>query len=260
MTPDLTIVKIGGKVTEDGRLLASFLTEFSRLEGNKILVHGGGKTAGRVMEKMGIEPKMINGRRITDLESLDVVTMVYAGLINKKIVAGLQNNQCNAMGLTGADLDSITAEKRKVKDIDYGYAGDITKVNSGVISNFLHQGIVPVFCSITHGAGGQLLNTNADTIASTLAKSMTSEGYRVKLLLCFELEGVLKHQDNEEIYSTISTEEYKKGVENGQLAEGIIPKLQNAFEAIKNGVSEVRILNVQKINDPVAGTLIKSGI
>ena len=190
MKNKLSVVKIGGNVIEDEKALDVFLTVFSKLEGLKILVHGGGKLATQLATKLGIESKMIDGRRITDAETVDIITMVYGGLANKKIVAQLQAKNTNAIGLSGADGNSIQAHKRPVKEIDYGFVGDIDSVNSGLLTKLLSADLTPIFCALSHDGAGQLLNTNADTIASEIAIGMASS-YETTLYYCFEKKGVL---------------------------------------------------------------------
>lgn len=239
----LQIIKIGGNIINDAQSLKSFLSAFASLKGKKILVHGGGKKATELADKLGLEPKMINGRRITDEANLEVVTMVYAGLLNKSIVAQLQQDHCNAIGLSGADANTIRAHKRAVQAVDYGYAGDIDEVNGSSIAVFLEQGLAPVFCAITHDKQGQLLNTNADTIASALAVGLSSQ-YEVSLVYVFEKNGVLKAIDNEDsVIENINLETYQELIDTGIIAQGMLPKLHNCFEALKKGVAKVIIGN-----------------
>ncbi|MES2764784.1 MAG: acetylglutamate kinase [Bacteroidota bacterium] len=239
----LYVVKIGGNVIDDENLLHSFLKEFAAIPGKKILVHGGGKVASELGKKLGIEPKMVDGRRITDAETLDVVVMVYAGLLNKKVVAQLQANSCDAIGLSGADGNCITAEKRKIKDIDYGFVGDILaeKINTEFFKNLLLKNITPVMSPIMHDGSGQLLNTNADTVASALAIALTKL-YEVQLIYCFEKRGVLKDVDDENsLIAQITKSEYDVLKRDGVVSKGMIPKLDNAFDAIEKGVKSVVI-------------------
>ncbi|MEM8507923.1 MAG: acetylglutamate kinase [Bacteroidota bacterium] len=244
MTQTLSIVKIGGNLIEDDAALHSFLTAFSELSGPKILVHGGGKKASEVLNKLGIAPKMLNGRRITDKATLEVVIMVYGGLVNKSLVAGLQALGCNALGMSGADANAIQAEKRPVQEIDYGFAGDITAVNRGTLDRILQLGLTPVFCALTHDGKGQLLNTNADTIASEIAIRL-SDRYQTVLYYCFELPGVLEDiNDPQSIIAKINGTSYQKLVDKGIIAKGMLPKMHNAFASLKNGVREVRIGNL----------------
>ena len=239
----LTIIKIGGNVIDNSEYLYQFLLDFTSLPGDKILVHGGGKIATELGLSLGIEAKMVDGRRITDIGTLRVVTMVYAGLINKNIVAQLQARGCNAMGLTGADGNIIKARKRPVKTVDYGFVGDLDEnsVSSATLRRLLKAGLVPVLCAITHDGETQLLNTNADTIASAVAVAMSSL-YETQLVYCFEKKGVLKDvNNNESIIREIHANEFEALTADGTVAGGMIPKLHNAFEALKKGVSAVYI-------------------
>lgn len=239
----LTIVKVGGNVINNAEALESFLTDFSQVEGNKILVHGGGKRATQLAADLGIEAKMINGRRVTDETTLEIVTMVYAGLLNKNITATLQKFSCNALGLSGADGNSIQAHKRIVKDVDYGFAGDVDGVNADNIATFIEGGMTPVFCAITHDGNGQLLNTNADTIASTIAVGM-SEKYEVSLIYTFEKNGVLTSVDDDNsVITDIDSSKYEQLKEDGIIADGMLPKMENCFSALNKGVSKVIIGN-----------------
>lgn len=237
----LSIVKIGGNVIENKAELSKFLTLFAQLTGPKILVHGGGKKATNILRQMGIPPKMIGGRRITDVETLEVITMVYGGLTNKNIVAELQANKCNAIGLSGADANSIQAHKRPVKDIDYGFAGDVDGINSKMISKLLEAELTPVFCALTHDSNGQLLNTNADTIASELAIGM-SELYDTTLYYCFEKKGVLMDvEDDDSVVKHIDSKKYQELLSDGIIADGMLPKLENCFHALNQNVTKVCI-------------------
>ncbi|SNR79615.1 acetylglutamate kinase [Lutibacter flavus] len=237
----LKIVKIGGNVINDEIALFSFLQDFASLDGPKILVHGGGKKATEVSSAMGLQPQMINGRRVTDEATVEVVTMVYAGLLNKKIVAQLQKNNCNAIGLSGADANCILAHKRIVKDIDYGFAGDVDAVNSKFINVLLENDVTPVFCAITHDKEGQLLNTNADTIVSEVAIGMSSL-YETELNFVFELKGVLKNiEDKNSVIKQINLEKYKELIDAGIIADGMLPKMHNCFNALEKGVGKVKI-------------------
>ena len=244
----LTIVKVGGKVVEDKDSLEQLLAQFSQIRGKRILVHGGGLLATSLAEKLGIETQMVEGRRITDAATLEVVTMVYAGLINKTIVAGLQAKGCNALGLTGADLNVIRAVKRPVKDIDYGLVGDIMGVNTSELRMLLNEEVVLVMAPITHDGKGQLLNTNADTIAADLAIEL-SNYYTVNLFYCFEKKGVLLNPDDENsVISELSYNRFKQLQLIGTIKEGMIPKLDNGFIAMKNGVNQVLITNPSLIS------------
>ena len=259
----LFVIKIGGNVIDEEDNLSSFLTDFAAIKGKKILVHGGGKIASRLGDKLGIESKYINGRRVTDIETIDLVTMVYGGLINKKIVAKLQSVQCNAIGLTGADANIIPAVKRPVAEIDFGFVGDITssQLAVGSLQLFLNNDLVPVVASLTHDGKGQLLNTNADTIASALAVAL-SKCYDVRLIYCFEKKGVLENVDDESsVITLINKEKYKQLLQDKKLADGILPKIDNAFAAIDSGVKEVLIGDaadlLQNCTENVKGTLFK---
>ncbi|HNO70168.1 MAG TPA: acetylglutamate kinase [Bacteroidia bacterium] len=243
------IIKVGGNVIDEPVVLDKFLSDFSKLNGLKILVHGGGKIATELSKTLGIIPQMLNGRRITDAETLKVVTMVYAGLINKNIVAKLQALKCNAIGLTGADANTIPATKRSVEETDYGFVGDIDNFNLAIqsLKLFLDNRMVPVFSAITHDGVGSLLNTNADTIASALATALSKE-YETVLLYCFEKKGVLKDvNDNNSVITKISGSDYDRLKQTGIIYQGMIPKLDNAFTAIDNGVKAVYICHADDI-------------
>lgn len=243
MKQRLIVLKIGGKVVDDIAAVSELLKDFSLIPGKKILVHGGGKSATLLAEKLGIEATMIEGRRITDAAMLEVAVMVYAGLVNKRLVSLLQSNHVNAIGLCGADLDVIRAHKRPVKTIDYGFAGDIDEVNSEEIGRLLENRIVPVMAPITHDGAGQLLNTNADTIASTVARAMSSL-YKVELVYCFEKAGVLRDPEDENtLISEIDPNSYIHYKEEEIVSGGMLPKLDNAFAALEKGVFKVRICN-----------------
>ena len=249
MKQKLTIVKVGGNVINDPEALENFLSDFLKMEGNKILIHGGGKRATQLASDLGITATMINGRRVTDEATLEIVTMVYAGLLNKNIAATLQKHNCNALGLSGADANCIQAHKRIVKDVDYGFAGDVDDVNSKSISTFIEGGMTPVFCAITHDCKGQLLNTNADTIASKIAVGM-SKKYEVSLVYTFEKNGVLTSvEDDNSVIETINKKNYKQLIEDGVIADGMLPKMKNCFKALKKGVSEVIIGNPTVISN-----------
>lgn len=239
----LTIIKIGGNIIDQVDKLDDFLEQFSKVPGNKILIHGGGKIATATSEKLGVVPKMTGGRRITDKASLEVVTMVYAGLINKNIVAKLQCLDCPAIGLTGADANSILARRRPVKTIDFGFVGDLTSdsVNVPILTGLIQQGLVPVFAAITHDGKGQLLNTNADTLAASLASALSTQ-YEVTLMYCFEKKGVLQSAEDEEaVIPLLKPSDLPVLKKKGIISEGMIPKLENAFDALKNGASKVII-------------------
>ncbi len=264
----LTIIKIGGNVIDNSENLHRFLLDFTALSGDKILVHGGGKIATELGESLGIEAKMVEGRRITDIETLRIVTMVYAGLINKNMVAQLQAKGSNAIGLTGADGNIITAKKRPVikvppsgEDteetvIDYGFVGDLDEksVSSATLASLLTAGFVPVLCAITHDGETQLLNTNADTIASAVAVAMSAL-YDTRLVYCFEKKGVLKNVDDDDsVVRAIRTGEFEGLKADGTVQGGMIPKLHNAFEAISKGVSAVYIGKADELNELAADT------
>lgn len=238
--PTLTVAKIGGGVIEDPTALKAFLKDFSAIKGPKILVHGGGRDASKMEERLGIKTQMHQGRRITSSESLEVISMVYAGKTNKNIVALLQSLNCNAIGLSGADANSIVSHKRTGTEIDYGYVGDIDSVQAENIAVLTYH-FCPVFCAITHDGKGQLLNTNADTIAAAIAIAM-SKTHQVSLFYCFEKEGVLLDINNpSSLVKSLNKDYYKNLLDSGVIAEGMVPKLKNCFNAIENGVSIVVI-------------------
>ncbi|RAV30167.1 acetylglutamate kinase [Sinomicrobium soli] len=241
MKPELSVVKIGGNIIENESALGDFLNDFAAMKGNKILVHGGGRTATRIAGQLGIPAQMTGGRRITTRETLDVIVMVYGGLTNKNIVARLQGLDCNAIGLSGADGNTITSGKRPVKDVDYGFAGDIREVNGKAVKALLESGMTPVFCAITHDGKGQLLNTNADTIASEVAIGM-SEHFETSLYYCFEKKGVLRNvEDDNSVIPHIDTESYKQLLETRVIADGMLPKMHNCFNALQRHVGKVHI-------------------
>lgn len=245
----LYIVKIGGNIIDNSSELEKFLADFSKIKAPKILVHGGGKLATELAHKLGISQALVNGRRITDSKTLDVATMVYAGLVNKQIVSSLQAMKINALGLSGADGNSIRSKKRKVEEIDYGFVGDIIEggINIDFISMLLQHWITPVLSAITHDGKGQLLNTNADTIASQLAIAM-SKRYDVELIYCFEKKGVLRNMDDEDsVIETMTQEAYSQLLEEGIISKGMIPKLDNAFNALQNGVDAVLIVHSNQL-------------
>lgn len=248
MKQKLSIVKIGGNVIENSHELTKFLKLFANLDGYKILVHGGGKLATQLATKLGIDSKMVGGRRITDAETLDVITMVYAGLTNKNIVAELQSNNCNAIGLSGADGDAIQAHKRPIKEIDYGFAGDVDSVNSQLVSKLLETGLTPVFCAMTHDGNGQLLNTNADTVASELAIGL-SDIYETTLYYCFEKKGVLMDvADDDSVVQHIDASKYQQLLNDRIIVDGMLPKLENCFHALSKNVSKVCIGRPSMLN------------
>ncbi|MDT0648027.1 acetylglutamate kinase [Zunongwangia sp. F260] len=235
------VVKIGGKLIEDENKLREFLNDFSELETPKILIHGGGSMATKIAQKLGYETKMVDGRRITDANSIKVITMVYGGLINKNIVAKLQARGTNAIGLCGADGASIVSKKREVKEIDFGFVGDIVKINASFISSLLEQGIIPVFSAISYSGDGQLYNTNGDSVAAEVAKAMSAI-YDTELDFCFEKKGVLTDVDNDEsVIKEIDEQLYKQLMNRGVISEGMLPKLHNCFQALHHGVTKIRL-------------------
>ncbi|ADV48287.1 acetylglutamate kinase [Cellulophaga algicola DSM 14237] len=245
----LSVVKIGGNVIEDSVALDKFLTLFSKIEGPKILVHGGGKLATQLANKLGIASQLVNGRRITDGESIDIITMVYGGLTNKTIVAKLQAKSCNAIGLSGADGDAIQAHKRPVKEIDYGFVGDIDGINSELINSLLKIGLTPVFCALSHDGNGQILNTNADTIASEIAIGM-GEKYETTLYYCFEKKGVLLNiNDENSVVTHINTAKYKELLDQKIIADGMLPKLENCYHALHHNVHKVCLGDLEMIHE-----------
>ena len=240
---DLIILKIGGNIIDHPLALETLLRDFATWQTPRILVHGGGKIANKLMDQLGIAPKMIEGRRITDRETLDIVTMVYAGLINKNIVAMLQSYSCNAIGLTGADANVIPAHKRPVKEVDYGFVGDVDPdcISSDMLGNLVKSGLVPVLAPLTHDGAGSMLNTNADTIASGAAIAL-AKTYRVQLVFCFEKNGVLRDPaDERSVIDFLDEALFRKYRDEGVITAGMIPKLDNAFAALHSGVTEVRI-------------------
>lgn len=244
----LTLIKVGGKIVEEPETLQQLLRDFSSIEGYKVLVHGGGRSATKVAAQLGIESKMVNGRRITDADMLNVVTMVYGGLVNKNIVAGLQSLGINALGLTGADMNIMRSDKRPVKDVDYGFVGDVKEVNADLLSALIRQGIVPVLAPLTHDKQGHMLNTNADTIAGEAAKAL-AKYFDVTLMFCFEKKGVLRDEnDDDSVIPEINREAFKEYVEAGIIQGGMIPKLENAYQAIDAGVKEVIITQASEIH------------
>ena len=237
----LKIVKIGGNIIDNETALASFLDAFATIESPKILVHGGGKLATHLANQLGLEVKMIDGRRITDQATLDLITMVYAGKINKNIVAKLQSKTCNAIGFSGADGNTIVSKKRPVKTIDFGFVGDVEKVNTSTLEVLLEHKVTPVFCALTHDKKGQLLNTNADTIASELAIAF-ADHYQTELYYCFEKNGVLRNvNDDHSVIKQITTENYQSLIDDQVIADGMLPKLNNCIYAIENHVYKVCI-------------------
>ena len=255
MKEKITIIKVGGKIVEEAATLAGLLDRFAAIEGRKVLIHGGGRSATRMAERLGIESRMGDGRRITDEATLQVVTMVYGGLVNKNIVAGLQARGVNALGLTGADCNIITAHKRPVKTIDYGFVGDVDSADGKMLSSLIEQGITPIVAPLTHDGKGNMLNTNADTMAAETAKALAKH-YDVTLIYCFELPGVMRDpEDADSLIATITGESYRQLLADGTISGGMIPKMENAFNAIENGVAEVIITKADAI-DGIQGTHI----
>jgi len=249
----LHVIKIGGNIIDDANQLASFLQSFAKLSGPKILVHGGGKIASTISLGLGIATEMVDGRRITNAETLKVVTMVYGGLINKNIVAQLQAYSCNAIGLSGADANIIPAQKRIVQDIDYGFVGDLDtdKIRADMLKLFLDTGLTPILAPLTHDQKGNMLNTNADTIAAMVAARL-SHDYDVTLMYCFEQAGVLKDlADPKSVLEHITTHEYAGYKNSGIITKGMIPKLDNAFEVLAKGVKTVYIAHAKAVDDLV---------
>ena len=251
----LTLIKVGGGVVEEPESLHELLSLFSQIPGNKVLVHGGGRSATRMAAQLGIETQMVNGRRIPDLEMLKVVTMVYGGLVNKNVVAGLQALGVNALGLTGADMNVMLSEKRPVKDVDYGYVGDVKQVQGDSLAALIERGIVPVLAPLTHDGKGHILNTNADTIAGEAAKAL-ARYFDVTLVFCFEKNGVLRDpDDNNSVIPQMNEADFRNYVAQGVVQGGMIPKLENAFQAIAAGVKEVVITKASHLGQN-AGTHI----
>ncbi|GAB3635027.1 acetylglutamate kinase [Hymenobacter arcticus] len=255
--PQVTIYKIGGGIIDDAIELTKFLALLAQADGPRILVHGGGKGASTMMRELGIEPQLVNGRRITDAATLDIVTMFYAGKTNKQVVAELQKLGVNALGLSGADGNVIQGHKRQVKDIDYGFVGDLTpaSVDNTLLKSLLEAGMTPVLCPIIHDGQGQLLNTNADTIASAVAVALALE-YDVTLHYCFEKNGVLRDvADDNSVIPEINSATYAELKHQGIIADGMLPKLENAFAALNQGVSQVIIGHALHINSDLRTVL-----
>ncbi len=255
----LSVVKIGGNVIDNPAALSDFLEKFSKLDGLKVLIHGGGKIATEISSKLGVETKMQQGRRITDKDTLDVVTMVYGGLINKNIVAKLQPLGCNAIGLSGADGNTVVATRRVSQSVDWGFVGDVepSRIDTTALCALLEAGITPVFCALTHDGCGSMLNTNADTMASSLAVALSRE-YEVSLIYCFEMEGVMRDvNDSDSIVGLITPEVFDTLLNDGVVKDGMIPKLQNALGAVEAGVERVVIKHARNLCCE-AGTIIKS--
>lgn len=256
MKQQLTIIKVGGKIVEEEETLRQLLKDFTAIPGAKVLIHGGGRSATKIAAQLGIESQMVNGRRITDAEMLKVVTMVYGGLVNKTIVSRLQAEGINALGLTGTDMDIIRSHKRPVKDVDYGFVGDVDAVNGALLSDLIQKGIVPVIAPLTHDGKGNILNTNADTIAGETAKAL-AKYFDVTLFYCFEKKGVLQDADDDEsVIPYINEKAFKQYVEEGVIVGGMIPKLENAFNAIHAGVNKV-VITLASAIDGKSGTIIE---
>lgn len=256
MKHPLTVVKVGGAVVEDEARLGSLLAAFAAISGRKVLVHGGGRSATAMAARLGIESRMVGGRRITDRSMLEVATMVYGGLVNKNIVARLQAADVDAIGLTGADGDVIHSHKRPVKDVDYGFVGDVDRVDGDMLSRLVEAGMTPVMAPLTHDGLGNMLNTNADTIAAETAKALAAR-YDVTLVYCFEKKGVLADPDDDDSLITLITRaDFERLVADGTISGGMLPKLENAFSAIFSGVSRVNITLATAI-DGLHGTIIR---
>lgn len=256
MKDKLTIIKVGGKIVEEPDTLAALLRDFAAIDGFKLLVHGGGRSATKVALKLGLETKMIGGRRVTDRDMLDVVTMVYGGLVNKKIVAGLQAAGVNALGLTGADMNIIVSHKRLGGDVDYGWVGDVDRVDGDALAALIRSGVVPVIAPLTHDGNGNMLNTNADTMAGETAKGLAGR-FDVSLVFCFEKAGVLRDENDENsVVAKITPDVYESLRTEGVVAGGMIPKLDNAFDALSSGVKSVIITKAEALNDLSLGSHI----
>ena len=263
----LTLVKVGGAIVENADSLSSLLDKFASIEGHKVLVHGGGRSATRIAERLGLPQQMVAGRRVTDADTLRVVTMVYAGLVNKNIVAQFQARGINALGLTGADMNVISSHRRPPKQVrmddgstqtvDYGFVGDIDQVNADLLADLIAKGVVPVMCPIGHDTQGSLLNTNADTIAAEVAKAL-ARNFEVTLVYCFEKRGVLRDADDDDsVIPCITQTEFPVLVEQGIVSGGMLPKLENAFDAIRAGVQEVVITRADALDHPSEGTRLR---
>lgn len=256
MKQKLTIIKVGGAVVEDELQLAQLLEDFSAIEGRKVLVHGGGRRATKIGAQLGIESQMVNGRRITDAQTLEVVTMVYGGLVNKNLVARLQANGVNALGLTGADMNVIRSHKRPIKDgIDFGFVGDVEQADGKMLHTLIEADITPVMAPLTHDGNGTILNTNADTIASETAKALAPY-YDVTLIYAFEKPGVLSNPDDDSsVIPVITRESYRQFVAEGVISGGMMPKIENALAAIEAGVNRIVITRATDINHQ-RGTIV----
>lgn len=252
----ITVVKIGGNVIDNSEALGRFIADFAQLEGPKVLIHGGGKIATRLAEKLELKTQMIDGRRITDKGTLDIVTMVYAGLINKQVVAGLQAAGCNALGLTGADGNAVTARRRSPEPIDFGFVGDIESVNTTFLAELLQAGVTPVFSAIMHDGKGSLLNCNADSVASAIACALTAAA-STELIFCFEKNGVLRDtEDASSLIGDITVETFEALKTAGIVSKGMLPKVENALKAIESGVQSVTIKHSDNLLNNT-GTIIR---
>ncbi len=258
MKEKLTIVKVGGAVVEDELQLSQLLKDFSAIEGRKVLVHGGGRKATKMAERLGIETKMVEGRRITDADMLEVVTMVYGGLVNKNLVAKLQANGVNALGLTGADANAIRSHKRPLKNgVDYGFVGDVDQADGEMLGRLIEAGITPVMAPLTHDGEGHILNTNADTIASETAKALANL-YNVTLIFSFEKKGVLRNPDDDDsVIATINHADFEHYKADGTISGGMLPKIENALSAVDAGVSKVIITLATAIDGKHGTTITK---
>ena len=257
MKDKLTIIKVGGKIVEEPDTLAALLRDFAAIDGFKLLVHGGGRSATKIAAQLGIETQMIDGRRVTDQQMLEVVTMVYGGLVNKTIVARLQALGIDALGMTGADMNILRSDRRPVKTVDYGFVGDVKEVNSQALATLIRAGVVPVIAPLTHDGKGSMLNTNADTMAGETAKGLANE-FDVQLVYCFEKAGVLRDEnDDNSVIGLVDRDIYTQLRNDGIVVGGMIPKLDNAFEAIDAGVSEVIITKASSLDNLALGTHIK---
>ncbi len=248
----LLLAKIGGNVIDSSEVLAAFLDDFATIAGQKILVHGGGKLATEVATALGVETKMVEGRRLTDAETLKVVMMVYAGWINKTIVSGLQARGCNAIGLTGADANALAARKRQHPRLDFGFVGDIERVNTAVVIQFLHAGLTPVFAPLTHDGRGTMLNTNADTLAAALASALVPH-HRTTLIYCFDKKGVLASADEADVIPRLTPQHYQSLKSKGVVSSGMIPKLDESFAALQAGVEAIILCHAAELRRVVHG-------